>query len=66
MVGITLRHMEYLVAVIDEGSMTAAAARLHVTQATVSMALAECERRLGVPLLVLSLIHISEPTRPAA
>lgn len=52
MAGITLRHMEYLVAVIDEGSMTAAAARLHVTQATVSMALAECERRLGVPLLV--------------
>ncbi len=48
---LTLRQVEYLVAVVDLGSLSRAAALLHVTQPTVSHQLALLERRVGVPLL---------------
>jgi len=47
---LSLRQLEYLVAVVDLGTLSQAATRLHVTQPTVSHQLALLERRLGVPL----------------
>jgi DNA-binding transcriptional LysR family regulator len=46
------RQLEYLVAVADTGTMTAAAARCHVTQSAVSLAVTELERMLGVRLVI--------------
>lgn len=47
---LSLRQIEYLVAVVDLGSLSRAAALLHVTQPTVSHQLALLERKLGVDL----------------
>jgi len=47
---LSLRQLEYLVAVVDLGSLSRAAALLHVTQPTVSHQLALLERRVGVAL----------------
>ncbi len=49
--GIELRHLEALVAVADEGSVTRAAARLHLAQPAVSRTLRQLEQRLGATLL---------------
>ncbi|MDI3403305.1 LysR family transcriptional regulator [Streptomyces cavernicola] len=49
---LTLRQLEYVVAVAEAGSVTRAAARLHVSQSAVSMAIADLEHTLGVQLLV--------------
>lgn len=46
-----LRHLRYLVTVVDEGTITAAAEKLHVAQPGVSAQLRQLERELGVPLL---------------
>ena len=54
-----IRTLRYFAAVAHEGSMTRAAAQLHVSQPTLSKQVKSLERELG-----LSLIHISEPTRP--
>lgn len=43
--------MEYLLAVVEEGSFTAAAQRLGVTQPTLSHQIRALERAVGVPLL---------------
>lgn len=45
-----LRVLRYFLAVVREGSITAAAERLHVTQPTLSRQLAQLERDLGVQL----------------
>ncbi|MFC0582426.1 LysR family transcriptional regulator [Micrococcoides hystricis] len=50
----TLRQLQYFVAAVEEGSITAAAEANHVTQAAVSMAVSELERALGVSLFVRS------------
>jgi DNA-binding transcriptional LysR family regulator len=47
----TLREFEYLLAVAEAGTITAAAASLHVTQSALSQALAALERDFGGPLL---------------
>ncbi|MFE9646331.1 LysR substrate-binding domain-containing protein [Streptomyces sp. NPDC006365] len=44
--------MEYFVAVADTGSMSAAAVRCHASQASISTAIADLERRLGVQLVI--------------
>jgi len=48
---VSLRQLEYFVAVVDDGSFTTAAARLHVTQPGLSHQLQALERQLGGPLL---------------
>ncbi|GAA1595733.1 LysR family transcriptional regulator [Kribbella sancticallisti] len=47
----TLRQLEYLVAVVDEGSFTRAAELLHVTQPALSHQIRALERSSGSPLL---------------
>jgi DNA-binding transcriptional LysR family regulator len=48
---ISLRQLEYFVAVVDEESFTAAAARLHVSQPGLSHQIQALERQFGGPLL---------------
>ncbi|MDX2819570.1 LysR family transcriptional regulator [Streptomyces ipomoeae] len=48
----SLRQLEYFVAVAATGSMSAAAVQCHASQAGISTAIADLERRLGVQLLV--------------
>jgi DNA-binding transcriptional LysR family regulator len=48
----TLRQLSCFVAACDGGGIGAAASRLHLAQATVSAAIADLERTLGVQLLV--------------
>lgn len=47
MLSITLRQYEYVVAVAEERSVTAAAARLHVSQPSLSVAITRVEEILG-------------------
>lgn len=49
-----LRRLRLFLAVVDEGSFTAAAAAVHVAQPAVSLAVRELETELGAPLLVRS------------
>src|ERR1700686_3532114 len=48
---VSLRQLEYFVAVVDEGSFTMAAARLRVSQPGLSHQIQALERQLGGPLL---------------
>ncbi|GAA1951640.1 LysR family transcriptional regulator [Kitasatospora viridis] len=47
----TLRQLEYLVAIVDEGSFTRAAELLHLTQPGLSHQFQALEREIGAPLL---------------
>ncbi|MFJ4845796.1 MULTISPECIES: LysR family transcriptional regulator [unclassified Streptomyces] len=47
----TLRQLEYLVAIVDEGSFTRAAESLHISQPGLSHQLRALEREVGGPLL---------------
>ena len=57
----TLRQLEYLVTVIDTGSIARAAEALNVSQPTISVALSKIEAQLGVQLL---LRHQSQGVSP--
>ena len=46
-----LRQLRYFVVICEEGSLTRAAARLHVAQQSLSQVVAVLETELGVPLL---------------
>lgn len=47
-----IRTLRYLIAVADEGSVTAAAATVHVTQPSLSRQVRQLERELGVDLFL--------------
>ena len=49
--GIEVRHLRYFVAVAEEGSFTAAARRVHITQQVLSAQVQQLEGILGVRLL---------------
>ncbi len=46
-----LRHLQYLIAVVDHGNFTRAAQALHVSQPTLSQQIRQLEDRLGAQLL---------------
>jgi DNA-binding transcriptional LysR family regulator len=46
-----LRHLRYFVAVVEAGSITAAAAQLHLSQPSLSVAVSQLEADVGVRLL---------------
>lgn len=48
----TLKHLAYLVAAAEEGSVTGAARRLNVSQPSISAAIAQLEDRFGLTLFV--------------
>lgn len=48
---VDLRKLEHLVVVAEEGSLTRAAARLHLSQQALSTSVRVLEREVGVPLL---------------
>ena len=60
---ITLRQLEYFVAVVDAESVTAASHKVSVSQATVSMSIAQLERTLGTTLLIRQRAKGISPTR---
>ncbi|MGY1805604.1 LysR family transcriptional regulator [Blastococcus sp. SYSU D00922] len=47
-----LRQLEYFLAVVEEGSFTAAAARLYMVQSSLSASLLSLERELGTELFI--------------
>lgn len=49
---VELRHLEYFLAVVEEGSFTRAAARLYMVQSSLSAALLSLERELGTELFI--------------
>jgi DNA-binding transcriptional LysR family regulator len=49
---VTLRQVEYALAVAEDGTMAGAAARLTVSQSAVSLAVSDLERALGVQLFM--------------
>ena len=51
MAAYTLRQLEYFGAVAESGSITGAAAQVHLSQSAMSTALADLERALDVQLL---------------
>jgi DNA-binding transcriptional LysR family regulator len=55
---IELRHLRCFLAIADEGSVTRAAARLHITQPAASRTLAALERHLGLRLIDRSTHHL--------
>ncbi|GAB91407.1 LysR substrate-binding domain-containing protein [Gordonia rhizosphera] len=59
---VTLRQMEYLIAVLDHGSVSAGAAAAHVSQATVSASLSQLEKSLGTVLLARGPARRARPT----
>lgn len=58
---VELRHLRSFLAIVEEGTITRAAARLHVGQPALSRTLAQLERHLGLRLVDRSTHHL-EPT----
>jgi len=52
MLSVSLRHIEYAVAVAEHGSVSTAAAAIHVSQPALSVAIAGLEQHIGNPLFI--------------
>jgi DNA-binding transcriptional LysR family regulator len=48
----TFRHLEYFIAAGETGSITLASERIHISQPSISAAIAHLEREFGVPLFI--------------
>lgn len=59
---ITLRQIEYFLAILDQGSLSAAAAASNVSQATMSAALSQLEKQLDVTLVARGPARRARPT----
>ncbi|MGX1025571.1 LysR substrate-binding domain-containing protein [Streptomyces sp. SAI-097] len=57
--GLDLNKLEHLIAVAEEGSITRAAARLHLSQQALSTSIRVLEREVGVPLLARTATGVS-------
>ena len=55
---IELRHLLAFLAIADEGTLTRAATRLHLTQPALSRTLAQLEKHLGARLVDRSTHHL--------
>lgn len=53
-----LRQLHYFAAIVESGSLSEAARRLHVVQPALSRSLSELEAELGTPLLVRSRVGV--------
>lgn len=62
MAEITVRQLEYFLAVVDHGSISASARHLHVSQAAVSMAIQQLEKSLNARLMTRSPSRRAVPT----
>jgi DNA-binding transcriptional LysR family regulator len=60
---LTLRQLEYLVAVGQAGSITLAAERLNVSPPSISTAIAQLEAEFGLPLFVRKHAHGMSPSQ---
>jgi DNA-binding transcriptional LysR family regulator len=52
MLSVSIRQIEYIVAVAEQGGVTAAADALHVSQPALSVAISRLEQHLGNPLFI--------------
>ena len=52
MLSVSIRQIEYVVAVAEHGGVTSAADALHVSQPALSVAIARLEQHLGKPLFI--------------
>lgn len=59
---ITLRQIEYFLAILDHGSVSAAATASNVSQATVSASLSQLEKQLNVTLIARGPARRARPT----
>jgi DNA-binding transcriptional LysR family regulator len=50
---VELRQLEYVLAVVEEGSFTRAAARLYIVQSSLSASLLGLQKELGTDLFLL-------------
>lgn len=62
----TLRHLRYFAAAAERGSISAAAASLHVSQPSVAAAINHLEREMGVALFLRRQAHGVTATRAGA
>lgn len=56
---VEVRHLRCFLAIVDEGSITGAARRLHISQPALSRTLAQLERTLAVQLIDRSTHHLT-------
>lgn len=59
---ITVRQLEYFIAVVDHGSMSASARELHISQAAISVAVRQLEKSLNAKLLSRAPARRAQPT----
>lgn len=59
---VTVRQLEYFLAVIDHGSISSASRNIHISQAAVSMAIQQLEKTLNASLLTRSASQSAVPT----